>query len=74
MMKHILAVALLAGIAGTSLSYDAQARAPRTCPDGTVVSDSKRCPKQKLTTGGGAQRAKKPSTTDHPRVLRQTPR
>ena len=59
--KRLFSAGLSAAIAAASLTLgagQASARKPRTCPDGTVVSDSRRCPPKSMTASAGEQHGK----------------
>ena len=61
---RLLPAGLLAAVAAASLTLgagQASAHKPRTCPDGTVVSDSRRCPPKSLTANGCVQHSKPPA-------------
>ena len=54
---RLFSAGLSAAIAAASLTLgagQASAHKPRTCPDGTVVSDSRRCPPKSMTASSSA--------------------
>ena len=62
--KRLFSAGLSAAIAAASLTLgagQASAHKPRTCPDGTVVSDSRRCPPKSMTASAGEQHGKPPA-------------
>jgi hypothetical protein len=61
---RLLPAALWAAMAAANLTLgagNASAHKPRTCPDGTVVSDSRRCPPKSLTPNAAVQHSKSPA-------------
>jgi hypothetical protein len=59
--KRLFSAALSAAIALTLGAGQASAHKPRRCPDGTVVSDSRRCPPKAMTARAGVQHGKPPA-------------
>ena len=62
--KRLFSAGLSVAIAAASLTLgagQASARKPRTCPDGTVVPDSRRCPPKSMTASAGEQHSKPPA-------------